>query len=93
MPTFPDLSGLGVSELPTSAIFELNIFFSKHHFIDYLQSMGCEGARVYAHVRFAVAHVRVRAKSILKCVCDVRACGLFGRLRCDRTFAHFLHSF
>ena len=26
------------------------------------QGMGCEGACAHAHVRFAVAHVRVRAK-------------------------------
>ena len=39
--------------------------------------MGCEGACTHAHVRCAVARVRVRAKSILKRVCDVRACGTF----------------
>ena len=43
--------------------------------------MGCEGACAHAHVRCAVAHVRVRAKSILKSVRDVRGCGLF--LVCD----------
>jgi hypothetical protein len=41
-------------------------------------------------MRYAVASVRVRAKSILKCVWDVRACGSFlGVPMCDHTFAHF----
>ena len=39
--------------------------------------MSCEGACEHAHVRCAVARVRVRAKSILKSVRDVRACGSF----------------
>ena len=37
-----------------------------------MQGMSCEGACAHAHVRCAVA--RVRAKSILKSVRDVRAC-------------------
>ena len=41
------------------------------------QDMSCEGACAHAHVRSAVAHVRVRAKRLLKHVCDVRACGHF----------------
>ena len=48
------------------------------------------GYKEHTHVRFAVAHVCVRAKCILKCVCDVRAYGPFlGGAMCDRTFAHF----
>ena len=39
--------------------------------------MSCEGACAHAHVRCAVARVCVRAKSILKSVRDVRACGSF----------------
>ena len=42
-----------------------------------LQGMSCEGACAHAHVRYAGAGVRVRAKSILKSVRDVRACGSF----------------
>ena len=41
------------------------------------QGMGCEGACAHARVRCAVARVRVRAKRLLKQVCDVRACGRF----------------
>ena len=43
----------------------------------YFQAMGCEGACAHARVRCAVARVRVRAKRLLKHVCDVRACGHF----------------
>ena len=42
-----------------------------------IQAMSCEGACAHAHVRCAVARVRVRAKRLLKHVCDVRACGHF----------------
>ena len=60
----------------------------------FLQGMSCEGACAHAHVRCAVARVRVRAKSILKSVRDVRACGSFLGVRCAiallHTFAHFL---
>ena len=52
--------------------------------------MGCVGACTHVHVRIAVTHMRVRAKCILKCACDVRACGPVGGAKCDRTFAHFL---
>ena len=56
--------------------------------------MSCEGACVHAHVRCAVARVRVRAKSILESVRDVRACGPFFDVGCAtallHTFAHFL---
>ena len=41
------------------------------------QGMSSEGVCAHAHVRCAVAHVCVRAKSILKSVRDVRACGSF----------------
>ena len=41
------------------------------------QGMGCEGACAQARVRCAVARVRVRAKRLLKYVCDVRECGHF----------------
>ena len=41
------------------------------------QDMSCEGACAHARVRRAVARVRVRAKRLLKYVCDVRACGHF----------------
>ena len=41
------------------------------------QGMGCEGACAHARVQCAVAHVRVRAKRLLKYVCNVRACGYF----------------
>ena len=51
-----------------------------------IQGMSCEGACAHAHVRCAVAHVRVRAKSILKSVRDVRACGSFLGVRCAITF-------
>ena len=46
------------------------------------QGMSCEGVCAHAHVRCAVARVRVCAKSILKSVRDVRA-------MCHLTFAHF----
>ena len=45
--------------------------------ITFQQGMSCEGACAHAHVRCAVARVRVRAKSILRSVRDVRACGSF----------------
>ena len=54
----------------------------------YIQGMSCEGACAHAHVRCAVAHVRVRAKSILKSVRDVRACGSFSVVRCAITLLH-----
>ena len=47
-----------------------------------VQGLSCEGACAHAHVRCAVARVRVRAKSILKSVRDVRACGSFSVVRC-----------
>ena len=52
--------------------------------------MGCEGA--HAHVRFAVTHMCVRAKCILKCVCDVRACGPFWGVRCAITLSTLFSS-
>ena len=52
----------------------------------FLQGMSCEGACAHAHVRCAVA--RVRAKSILKSVWDVRACGSFLGVRCATVFFH-----
>ena len=52
-----------------------------------MQAMSCEGACAHAHVRCAVARVRVRAKSNLESVRDVRACGLFWA--CD-VRSHFL---
>ena len=55
--------------------------------------MSCEGACAHAHVRCAVTRVRVRAKSILESVRDVRACGPFMGVRCAiallHLFAHF----
>ena len=39
-------------------------------------------------MRCAVARVRVRAKSILKSVQDVRACGSFLGVRCAITLLH-----
>ena len=57
-----------------------------------MQGMTCEGA--CAHVRCAVARVRVCAKSFLESVRDVLACGPFLGVRCViavlHTFAHFL---
>ena len=53
-----------------------------------LQGMSCEGACAHAHVRSAVARVRVRAKSILESVRDVRACGPFLGVRCAITLLH-----
>ena len=50
--------------------------------------MSCEGACAHAHVRCAVARVRVRAKSILKSVRDVRACGSFSGVRCATALLH-----
>ena len=59
-----------------------------------IQGMSCEGAYAHAHVRCAVEHVLVCAKSILEIVRDVRACGPFLGVRCViallHTFAHFL---
>ena len=52
------------------------------------QGMSCEGACAHAHVRYVVAHVRVRAKSILKSVRDVCACGLFLGMRCTTLLLH-----
>ena len=50
--------------------------------------MSCEGACAHAHVRCAVARVRVRAKSILKSVRDVRACGSFLGVRSAIALLH-----
>ena len=50
--------------------------------------MSCEGACAHAHVRSAVARVRVRAKSILESVRDVRACGPLLGVRCAITLLH-----
>ena len=57
-----------------------------------MQGMSCEGACAHAHVRCAVAHVCVRAKSILESVRDVRACGPFLGVRCAITLLHTLHT-
>ena len=46
------------------------------------QGMSCEGACAHAHVRCALALVRVRAKSILESARNVRACGPFLGVRC-----------
>ena len=46
------------------------------------QTVSCEIKFAHAHVR-AHSHVcDVRAKSILKSACDVRACGSFSAVRC-----------
>ena len=50
--------------------------------------MSCEGACAHAHVRCAVARVPVRAKSILKSVRNVRACGSFLCVRCAIPLLH-----
>ena len=59
-----------------------------------IQGMSCEGVCAHAHVRCAVAHVHVRAKSILESERDVRVCSPFLGMRCAiallHTFAHFL---
>ena len=47
-----------------------------------MQGLSCEGACAHASVRCAVARMRVRAKSILKSVRDVRACGSLSGVRC-----------
>ena len=52
------------------------------------QGMSCEGVCAHAQVRCAVARVRVRAKSILKSVRDVRACGSFLSVRSAITLLH-----
>ena len=49
-------------------------------------------SHAHAHVRCAVAHVRVRAKSILNSVQDVRACGSFFGVRCAIALLHTLHT-
>ena len=50
--------------------------------------MSCEGACAQAHMRCAIARVRVRAKSFLKSVRVVRACGPFMGVRCASTHLH-----
>ena len=52
------------------------------------QGMICEGACAHAQLQCAVARVRVRAKSILESVRDVRACGPFLGVRCAITLLH-----
>ena len=52
------------------------------------QGMSCEGACAHRHVPCAVARVHVRAKSILKSVRDVRACGSFLCVRCATLLLH-----
>ena len=58
----------------------------------FYQRMGCEGASMQAYMQFAVAHVEVHEKCILKCLWDVyeRANLFLGVHRGNRTFAHFL---
>ena len=53
-----------------------------------MQGMSCEGACAHANVRCEVA--RVRAKSILESVRDVRACGPFLGVRCAIALLHTL---
>ena len=70
---------------------EIPEIFNSAHKVFYLeitnrQGMSCEGACAHAHVRCAVA--RVRAKSFLKSVRDVRACGSFLGVRCATIFFH-----
>ena len=55
--------------------------------------MSCEGACAQAHMRCAVARVRVRAKSILESVRDVRACGPFMGVRCEIALLHLFAQF
>ncbi len=50
--------------------------------------MSCEGVTAHAHVRCAVERVRVRVKSIVESVQDVRACGPFLGVRCAITLLH-----
>ena len=52
--------------------------------------MSFEGA--CGHVRCAVARVHVRAKSILKSVRDVRACGSFLGVQCATLLLHTLRT-
>ena len=52
------------------------------------QGMSCEGACAHAHVRCVVALVCVCAKSILKSVRDVCACGSFFGVRCAIALLH-----
>ena len=53
-----------------------------------MQGMSCEGVCAHAHVQCAVARVRVRAKSILESVRDVRACVSFLGVRCAIALLH-----
>ena len=53
---------------------------------DAFEYMSCKGACAHAHVRCAVA--RVRAKSILESVRDVRACGPYMGVRCAIALLH-----
>ena len=57
--------------------FEKLVKSQQHQYETYFQGMGCEGACAHAHVRCAVARVRVRAKRLLKHVCEVCARGHF----------------
>ena len=50
--------------------------------------MSCEGACAHAHVRCVVTRARLRAKSILESVRDVRACGSFLGVRCAIALLH-----
>jgi hypothetical protein len=69
--------------LPTQ-IFAVQLYDTKQ------QGVSCEGGSAHAHMRCAVACVSVRAKSILKRACDVRACGPFLCVRCAITFCTLL---
>ena len=57
----PEITGWGI-----------NLIFSN---LSFCQRVSCEGKCAHAHVQ--CAGIRVRAKSIMKSVCDVCACGLF----------------
>ena len=60
----------------------------KSYKVFFFQRVSYEDACQHTHVQCAV--VRVRAKSILKSVCNVRACGLFSGARCTITFLHII---
>ena len=66
----------------------LQNFVAFSDYMNFTQDMSCEGACAHAHVQCAVVRVRVRAKSILKSVRDVRACGSFLGVRCATVFLH-----
>ena len=79
---FSDINLVTTCDLVT--IFQRPFF----NLLNKIQAVSCEIKFAHAHVR-AHSHVcDVRAKSLLKCACDVRACDHFSSVRSAIAISH-----